>query len=328
MSTPIVNRIDPGQLVTFIQQRLPGFQDGQYKLTMSQHVEDSAGNPIPDAPYKSVVTQAGMEKPKPPLQQTYTFAVLGDRFRLTDPSSIVCTFPDNTASGKFDTVLPHVVFAKPTLPWARSPAGGAALPSVGQDADGDVPSWLAILSLDADDVAAFPGFSISAADATIGDLLPAAFNPSSSLGDRLSYFAGAPVPLDPDPGVRAASVLDPGDLLTTPIRILDLPLTLFRDLAPTLDDLSLLAHVRQVSLLKKPTLPGISDIGEPEGEFAVVIGNRLPARGKTTMAHLVSLEGLSNLLPTDPPTAPAARDASKVVRLAVLRSWSFTSIGS
>jgi hypothetical protein len=317
MSTTIVSQIDPGQLVTFIQQRLPGFADGQYKLTISQHLEDHTGKPIPGAPSKS--SDGGERKPPPPLKQTYTFAVLGDRFGLANPSSIVCTFPDNAASGEFDTVLPHVVFATPTLPWARSPMDGDhVLPPIGQDADGDVPTWLAILVLDADDLAAFPGFSITAADATIGDLLPASLNSSSSLGAKLSYFAGA----------KDLSVLDPGDTLTTPIRVLDLPLPLFHDLAPTLDDLSLLAHVRQVSLVSKPTMPGISDIGEPAGEFAVVIGNRLPARDKTTIAHLVSLEGLAGLLPTDPPAAPQPDDAHKVVRLAVLRSWAFTSTGS
>ena len=157
-----VSTIETSQLVTFIQQRLPGLLDGEYRLSIDQHLETSDGTAIADAP----------------LEQQYTFAVVGDRFRLADPlGSIYATFPQNAASGEFDTVLPHVVFNTTTLPWARSPlVKPSAPPPSGQDAAGDVPTWLGILLLDADDVAGFPGFSIAAADATIGDLLPEALN--------------------------------------------------------------------------------------------------------------------------------------------------------
>ena len=51
------------ELVTFIQNDIPGLDDGEYKLTVSQKVDDSEGNPISDDS----------------LTNSYTFAVLGDR---------------------------------------------------------------------------------------------------------------------------------------------------------------------------------------------------------------------------------------------------------
>jgi hypothetical protein len=302
MTTTTASLIPPSELVTFIQQALPGFADGQYKLSIAQHVEDGTGAPVADET----------------LRQTYTFAVLGDRFRFADPSAVYATFPGNADSGEYDTVLPHVVLTTPTLPWARSATATHALPPTGQDAAGDVPTWLAILLVDDADFEPFPGLSAGARDATIGDLMPRTLVSGSSLpeGGR-SYFDGA----------TDLSGLEPGETTATPIRILDLPLSLFQALAPTLGELALLAHVRRVSLVNKPTLPGISDIGQPVGDFAVVVGNRLPATGRTATAHLVSLEGLAALLPTDPPSPPGPRDAATTVRLAVLQSWSFTSTG-
>jgi hypothetical protein len=57
------------ELVTFIQHQLPGLDDGEYQLTVSQTVNDSAGKPISDGS----------------LTNSYDFAVFGDRFRIKNP---------------------------------------------------------------------------------------------------------------------------------------------------------------------------------------------------------------------------------------------------
>ena len=59
------------ELVTFIQHDVPGLPAGEFKLTISQRVNDSQGNAINDDA----------------LTNSYTFAVLGDRFRLRNPAS-------------------------------------------------------------------------------------------------------------------------------------------------------------------------------------------------------------------------------------------------
>jgi hypothetical protein len=282
------NAPHPDENVTFLQHALPGLQDGQYELTVAHRV-----------------TEAGGED----MSRTYHFAVVGDRFRLSRPDIIQSVFPADHATGEFDTVLPHVVVRKPTFPWSRSPTSAAPVTST---VDADVPTWLAILVLDGDDAAAHPGTSIATRSGTIAEL----FAPSGVI----SYFG-------PE---QDQKLLGPSDTLNQPIRVLELPLALFWQVAPTLDDLKLLAHVRRVAFANRATMPGVSDVSEPEGDFAVVFGNRLPADRRVTTAHLVSLEGLAGVLPTGPDGTPPpvhADDGGKTIRLAVLWSWSFTSMG-
>jgi len=302
------------QLVTFIQHDVPGLQAGEFKLTISQRINDKDGKPISDKDETN----------------SYTFAVLADRFRLKNPSEVLYTvFPEDNGRGEYSTVLPHVVFTKSTFPWARTPTRPqpegtpgdwpAPLPP-GASAEADVPTWLAVLLFDADDVAAYPALSTTPVMATIGDLYRPSLYKDSTLDDNYSYFYEA----------KDTKGLDIGDQLTDPIQIIDVPLELFWKIAPTIADLKLLAHVRKVSLVNKPTMAGVSDIGEPVGSFSIVFGNRLPQTGQKTFACLVSLEQLQAFLPTDENGGPPAGhkfDASKFLRLAVLTSWTFYSTG-
>jgi len=290
------------ELVTFTQNRLPGFDAGEYQLTVTQTVDDAAGKPISGETIASVTT----------------FAVLGDRFTFAKPATtLYATFPAANATGEFSTVLPHVVLTNPTLPWSRYPTTHE--PS--GEGDADVPTWLAVLLLDEDDVAACPGLRLPPANATVGDLFPQGAVSTSTLGaNDHSYFDGA----------KDTSGLEPGQTISDPISVLDVPLALFRRLAPTIADLALLAHVRDAEFTAKTTVPGVSDVGEPTGTFSLVFGNRLPQTNKKTYAYLVSLEEMERLLPADehgapPPNAPEQSDGN--VRLAVLASWTFFSTG-
>lgn len=293
------------ELVTFIQHDLPGLDAGEYQLTIAQQVNDSGGKPISDDS----------------LSQTYTFAVVGDRFRLKDPAgTLYSVFPAPNASGEFSAVLPHAVFTRSTFPWIRYPTNEEPFtpPAPGQDTDADVPTWLTVLLLDEDDAAAFPGLALPPASATLGDLYPPSLVSTSTLGSNYSYFHDA-----------TAVALAPGDQLTDTIQVLDAPLGLFWKLAPTVDDLKLMAHVRRVGLTDKATMGGVSDVGEPLGTFSIVFGNRFPQAHKKTYAYLVSLEELEDFLPTGDGTPPegSGLDPDLSLRLAVLSSWTFYSTG-
>jgi hypothetical protein len=293
------------EFVFFIQHQLPGLVDGNYQLTVSQRVNDKDGKPISDDT----------------LVKTYTFAVLGDRFKLQTPSAVIfSTFPNDQASGKFSTVLPHVVFTKMTLPWSRFPNNTNPVPVLppGQDTDADVPSWLAVLIFDEDDLAQFPALTLTPETRTVGDLFPTKLYDKSTLGTNYSYFNQA-----------TNTDLDVGDTLATPIDTIDIPLALFWQTAPSLADLSLLAHVREVSLENKPTATGAADPGEPIGRFSIVFGNRLPQSQRRTHAYLVSLEKLQDFLPNSDGTPPSGNtfNPGLFLRLAVLRSWTFFSTG-
>lgn len=292
--------------VTFIQHDLPGLDDGEYQLEVSQTVNDSSGQAISDDSLKNV----------------YTFAVTGDRFSLSKPAETVYSvFPADNASGEYTNVLPHVVFTKTTLPWSRYPNTNEPVTGLqpGTDTDADVPTWLTVLLLDEDDVAAYPSLSLEPTNATIADLFPSSLVTASTLGNNYSYFNSA-----------VNTQLDAGQTLTDVIQKLDVPLDLFWKIAPTIDDLKLMAHVRQVSLVDKPTMAGISDVGEPLGKFSIVFGNRLPQTQKKSFAFLVSLEELQPFLPnSEDGGAPSGNtfDGNKFIRLAVLKGWTFYSTG-
>ncbi len=295
------------ELVTFIQHHLPGLDAGAYQLSVAQTVFDSTTN-------KQVDDDT--------LQNTYTFAVQGARFALSNPGQTVAGFfPADGGIGEYSTVLPHVLFYKKTLPWIRYPTLKPPFtpPPPGQDTEADVPTWLAVLLLDEDDVAQFPGLQLKPQNVTIGDLFPPAAYAASTLGTNLSYFQGT----------TDTSDLDYGEQPTDAIQAIDLPLQLFWQIAPTLADLNFLAHARQVSLINKPSNPKAAPEGEPTGDFSIVFGNRLPQTQKKAYAYLVSLEAMQNYLPTDDGTAPSGMQPTdtRTIRLAVLQNWTFFSTG-
>lgn len=298
--------------VTFIQHALPGLDDGSYKLDIHQHVDDAKGNPISGDT----------------LQRTYGFAITGDRFRFQNPTATVAsTFPADTATGEYDTVFAHAVFASTSLPWMRSPTSSTppSLPDPGKDGEADVPTWLAVLVLDDDDVAAAKALGskldLDPVTRTVGDLFPVAAVSTSSLDGAHSYFDGA----------TDTTALEIDETIADPVQTIDLPLALWADLAPTLDDLKLTAHVRRVAVENKPVTLGDAPQVDPLGAFSIVVATRLPQPSKRSRAYLVSLEGLVGLLSatdaggtlTDPNV-----DLGGTLRLAVLATWSFNSTGS
>lgn len=280
-------------VVTFIQNDIPGFEAGLYRLSIGQELTSAEGTVVNDAP----------------IALTYDFAVSGDRFAFAQPDQTVfAVFPPDNSSGQYDTVFPHAVFPLTNLPWLRSPTLDHPEPN----AAGDLPSWLWVLLLDDRDAAATPGLVLDPKTGVIGDLFPSKVYASSSLGDGVSYFSGG----------GDESDLEPGQTMQSPIQFIDLPPALFDALAPSVDDLRVMAHVRQVSLTQKPTMAGISDKGIPTGGFSIVFGNRLPQQDANTRCYLVSLEAMEQYLP-----GSGGSGAAGWLRLAVLRSWRFRTTG-
>ncbi len=297
MSTPTPpNPAD--ERVTFVQHQLPGLDSAVYRLSVEQHVLQSDD--------KTSVNTA-------PVSRDWEFAVGGPRFSLPDPAGTISSlFPALNATGDFHTVLPHVVLSTAVLPWIRSPQRPQSKSDDAVAVDADVPSWLAVLTLDSDDLAANPDLTgLEPVQVTLGDLFPTAANPDSKLpAGTHSYFDGA---TDTDG-------LQPGEALGDAVQVIDLPLALFAEIAPTIADLGLNSHVRQLSLQATPALLGAEPPTDPLGTYAIVIGNRLPQNVQTSHAYLVSLEALAPFLPPSGPT-------TGMLRLAVLSHWTFISQG-
>jgi hypothetical protein len=198
--------------------------------------------------------------------------------RLSIDSELVhACYPPDGHSGRYADGLPYVVLNQATLPWQLS---ALAAPK----ADG--PPWLAVLLFDDEDP--LPEAKLMAAT-------------------ELAKYPS---------GVTPAPTLREEETSTDTVTVITLPRAQFEKLAPTLEDLPWLTHVRRVLITDKAATS--EDI--PGEDYAVVIGNRACQTGRQYAAHLVSLDGLADLLPG----SAKADSGVEAVRLISLMSWSFT----
>jgi hypothetical protein len=246
---------------------------GEYKVVVQQRVAELHEGPVPAAPLTPV---------------NYDFVVSGPRFAL-NPADIYSVYPPEGATGDFERSLPHIVFARPTIPWERRIS--SAFP--------DHQPWMALLLL-------------SAEDGNNGSGIPRV--EPRKVRDLIKQ-------LPPDVAGPRNLAYDEYEL-DDPCNSIDLDAELFRRVAPSAADLEYLAHVRVVDTSHKETASFLTD-----GSFSVVIGNRFPNAKALEVAHpvenhaiLVSLEGMQDFLPV-PGRQP--QTSAKTLRLAVLASWSF-----
>ncbi|MBK7676727.1 MAG: hypothetical protein IPJ27_19270 [Candidatus Accumulibacter sp.] len=248
--------------------------------------------PLEAGEYHVEVTQTVQELADDPTSKgsyrsKFSFSVAGPRFAL-NPAEVYSVYPPKGQIGDFANSLPHVVFTRRTLPWERS-----LTPPRNK---GDTRPWMALLVVSAAD---FPSKNFPECKTRkLGELINPAAN-EARVGPHLE--------------------LDPYESEDDLCNTIDLPWEVFQSVAPSLDDLAYLAHVREVNTGAKETLSFLAD-----GWFSVVLANRFPLPDKRPVkalenrAYLVSLEGLQDCLP-----GPKNLAANKPVRLAVLSSWTF-----
>ncbi|MBI1298839.1 hypothetical protein GC175_28230 [bacterium] len=107
--------------------------------------------------------------------------------------------------------------------------------------------------------------------------------------------------------------LETGQTAADRVNVIDVPQSLLGQILPTPAELPYLAHVRQ----------GVDEAGNlVDEEMALLIGNRLPARGQVNTVHLVSIEGRYNNNGFDFQGAGPA----DLIRLVTLKSWRFTVV--
>lgn len=279
--------------VRYIQYQIPRLKAGEYQVTATLR----AGKKATPVTYPSV---------------SRGFAVAAPRFRLAG-DDLASVFPPNLANGEFAGTLPHAVLAKPVLPWLRT-----AYSEDDQKIEQPNTPWLAVLTIQAGELAPLPGTQSPIAAVTIADLVPQG---------ALIAVAGA-APLNPPvygtlptgivsyPGL---AMLDYGESPSDPVNIVDLPSALFTRIAPTLDDLNFLAHLRETDTY---------DSVDAKDDFitrSIVLGNRCGLPNSPALALLVSLEQLSDCLPDASGNSGRGIGGATAVRLAVLASWSFTA---
>jgi hypothetical protein len=225
------------------------------------------------------------------------FAITGERFSFQS-GEVDSVFPPDLANGEFDGSLASVVLNRRTLPWERYlDTSNAELP------------WLAVLLFDAD-------HQPLTRSATASDLI--ALNQKITVlgNDKLTGVGKLPADVFSYPGMNP---LGYGETPDESCSVIDIDLATFNRIAPSMNDMAYLAHIRQVD-----TVDTVKN-GSEESVFSVVLGNRIAKNDQPAYAFLVSLENMGCYLPGDDGKPASFPAGVKSVRLICYRSWRFTA---
>lgn len=233
---------------------------------------EAALPPLPAGTYELSGQQEVMlqhEDETPTYLAKQGFVVDGPRFSLA-PTDVQMVVPPANQAGDWENYLPNIVLRRRIIPWVRTIDGNPV------PADTVSTPWMALISLTAAELGGAAA-EISAPSpvmtGTAGDLVQSA-----------------------EPAIAGPTLNLSADERKTPMLYLDLDAELFQAIAPTLDDLMFLAHVRDVNTDDKEIL-GLDE----DGSFSVVVGNRIIQTSKTddvvNYVFLVSLEGHQDHLP-------------------------------
>ncbi|HEX8646581.1 MAG TPA: hypothetical protein VF715_06745 [Thermoleophilaceae bacterium] len=273
--------------VAFYDNWAPPVKDGQYTVTVAQSLTADTTS-VPSAP-------------QAPVSQT--FILRGPRF-VIDPGDVQRAFPADSSTGVFDEFLPMVVLKGASLPWERE------MDVTGEVAPALYP-WVALLVFDASELLVPGG----------GDPPPAGSQQSPTRAAAMSLHEV----MNPPAGTLGPSLTLEDDEDPAQIRCnaIEMASATFEGLLGGVDDLRMLAHVREVTTESKESSAAA------QTWFSTVIANRfaLPPEGgaasRANVAHLVSLEGFDTHLGASGPSVPAGTDR---VRMISLHAWAFTTL--
>ena len=272
--------VSPGN-IRFLSAVHPPLASGSYTVKGTQQINN--------------LEQGGVD----PYISNQSFFVTAPQFTI-DPSSIHSVYPPKGQTGNFYKQMPFIVFNRFALPWARTLTPGAAQTDTS-------PPWMTILlAYESDMQGETP--NIGRYDTTSGKWVGPTTVPAE---DVIAAKTNVIVP-----AISHADIANGPD---TSAQIMEMKYQFFLDIAPTLEELPLLSHAREVDTDNKIML-GM----DVDGLFSVVVSNRVPpaAGGKCT-AFLISLEGHQDHLPTYTP--PKSANADQSIRVVVLGGWEFTA---
>ena len=280
-----------------IQCFLPPMISGAYTAQVSQRLKKGSDN-LQD------------------ITKIFKFGVDAARFSL-NPNDIYSVFPPANKSGHYSESLPHMVFTRRTLPWERTIDGKIPLFQREETAESkrnpqDSPPvpWMALLLFTEEEMA-----NIQINKNTIGNVIQP--NRADGIIRPEIFVSGT--------ATKNIPALMDWEKTTDGCFTIDLTKEQFEKNVPSTKSLSLLAHAKEVSIAHKDK-DGITDINnEGAGVFSVIVGNRLPVKGKNHTAVLVSLEGYANYL-EDTDSVKTIPQGNKA-RLVVLASWNFIDFG-
>ncbi|HEY2598860.1 MAG TPA: hypothetical protein VGJ79_10335 [Candidatus Dormibacteraeota bacterium] len=243
----------------------------------SMYLFDCVTPPLVDGSYRiDVVTNVTYDNQQAPLSSdSGYFDIEGPRFTLP-ATDVAAVYPPRNGHGGFDEFIPQIVIARRTLPWERrltsdpsaigtptrdqwTPQPNPFPPVQGQPQEYGPAPWLALLVF-------------QEGEYTLHQQVPLKSIVPSDVYQRLGV---------PD-GIVCDSI--------------EVEVGLLQSVLPSLDELTLLAHVRQVNVDDKELNAASGD-----GLYAVLMSNRIPAPNAKFRACLVSLEERTDLVQANPP---------------------------
>lgn len=330
--------------IEFLENQRPALTSGDYIITVKQELQTGAA-----IKGDAQITFAD--------NVTRKFSVYGDRFTL-NPKDVHAVFPPADSLGEHSNVLPHIIFNSSSLPWERAaiPILSTDEPKV-QDHKRIFP-WLALLLFEADELQDL--LSQSEFEQALRDLggdakgvwaelvrqswldtsgQPEAIAKIQPQGLRQELKLPAPLVAQiqtvlngvvAPKNVRAGSLvgdhtqlqsikwlkltLESAQHADDLVCVIDVPKATLSQILPTADELRYLAHVRQ-------NKNGDEAIGAAQ---AVIICNRLPKAGVTSIVHLVSVENYYT--EKEGFAFPTGMKDNELVRLVSLYSWRFVCL--
>ena len=258
---------------------------------------DACPPPLEEGTYNVTIKQEISSPVKDTLHSNQIFCIKRAHFSLS-PEEVFSVYPAKEARGDYSNCIGHITLKNKTTPWENSFNGKCST----VDSTLPVP-WLALICVSAEE-------NSSTIELSVEELL-------STKGGN-TFF-----PLTEMPSLCTEKP-------DTICNVLDLPLSLFEEIMPRQNELSLLTHVKLVNLYNTP-----DEIIPLDGYFSVVIANRfVPSNSKTQLQkstfHLVSLEGFGDLLPKSSGLENLKRNHPEYtkIRLVSLYSWNVYSLNS
>lgn len=242
----------------------------------SMYLFDCVTPPLVDGSYRiDAVTNVTFDGQQAPLSSTSGyFDIEGPRFTLP-ATDVAAVYPPRNGHGGFDKYIPQIVISRRTLPWERRLTSDPSaigtpkrdqwtpqpdpFPPVNDPNEWGPAPWLALLVFQEGEYTLHQNVALKS-------VVPA------------DVYARLDVP----DGITCDSI--------------EVEAGLLQSVLPSLDELTLLAHVRQVNVDDKELNAASGD-----GLYAVLMSNRVPAPNAKFRACLVSLEERTDLVQADPP---------------------------
>lgn len=239
---------------------------------------------LTDGKHTVSVTQKVQQPQQADFAKEEHFYVTGRAYTLA-ADEVFSVSPSENECGDFSRLLPFITLSSRSLPWERKiteEIGGIPVP------------WLALIVLSAEETA-------EEYDISLGEL-------QNSVPEKTFFPKASDLP---------ELVLEEPEELC---HVIDLPVNLYRSIAPSFADMAFLTHVKRVNLADTE-----DKITERDGDFSVIMANRFVPTGhgerlKSTV-HLVSMLGI----PADAQQEDFEKRYDKI-RLVSLHRWNVYSV--